>query len=437
MLAVVASSCSGDDASAPDTTPATESVNIRFSIDMRSLVPGNNPGSRAAVEMPANTLVGNASENFLDLEHITFLIFDSDRRLISILHPDVTPQVGTDYVRYDVQCTIDDEYFTNPASSYVNFYIMVLANYHGYSPEGMYFTRGQTMQNIFNVSQPSFAIPDASPWWFPHYNTLDPSSGVYPASPQYIPMSGLQYFSVRAADLQRGNVNLPDDIYMLRSMAKIEVIDRIDAVGEGASTVQPPVDQRASIEKVELMGFFSRGTLLPSYSEWNDPATGIPSTRYTHTPFVPAHIPFVNPTAFGSDQSIAHNLRRYFGEDELATAARADGCRVFSVYVPEITTPAPDQPLVPGTAPAPARNVWIEVTVQNPPEFNGGNLVSVLYELRLVDYVDGTPSDNATSILRNNIYRYEIVSVSSSLVGVVWTVCPMYTAPDINIPGFN
>lgn len=437
LWGVLAVSCSDADRDTDiEPTPEFEAVKFQFQIDMQSLVPRGRSDSRA-ITLPAETQKGTLPENYLDLKNIKFLFFDSEQKFLSEFTPDVKPE-GTDYVRYDVTGIVQDEYFTNPQSNTVDFYILVLANYSQYSPQGFSFTKGMTLQQLFNVQQPTFQLPLlASPWWYPHLEDLS-ADGVYPGEPQYIPMAGLQHFTVPAAEFKsKERIDLPEDINMLRALAKIEVIDRIGTTGTGAATTQLPVGQRSCIEKVELMGFYTRGTILPEFSQWN--VGGEAETRYVSAPFVPTHIPYANPYPFNSQDDTARDFRRNFGEDDVATAARADRCQVFSVYIPECKVPAADQQLLSGTYSKGLTKAWAQVTIHNPVDKDGkpyGEVASVLYELKLTGYTNGASDGVDTPLLRNTIYRYEISSVSADIVNVVWTVCPMAPA-NIDIPGFN
>ena len=277
-----AAACShSDDPMAP---VAGDGVEFRFEIVTGSLVPAVSGGSRA-VTMPANTQQGTLAENYLDLENITFLFFDADKRLIAPFHPEVTPVEDSRFVRYEVSAEVADAYFTRPSTPQVTFYIMALANYSAFDPRNFNFTRGMSMEAVFDAA-PSFRMPEASPWWYPHIETLDGSSGAWPTAPQHIPMAGVQSFTVDASEFTSSNerIELTKDINMLRAMAKIEVIDRIEAVGKGVDTTQPPADKRASIEKVELMGCYSRGGILPNMAQWDK--RGDIETDYVSAPSV-------------------------------------------------------------------------------------------------------------------------------------------------------
>lgn len=418
-----AAACShSDDPMAP---VAGDGVEFRFEIVTGSLVPAVSGGSRA-VTMPANTQQGTLAENYLDLENITFLFFDADKRLIAPFHPEVTPVEDSRFVRYEVSAEVADAYFTRPSTPQVTFYIMALANYSAFDPRNFNFTRGMSMEAVFDAA-PSFRMPEASPWWYPHIETLDGSSGAWPTAPQHIPMAGVQRFTVDASEFTSSNekIELTKDINMLRAMAKIEVIDRIEAVGNGVDTTQPPADKRASIEKVELMGCYSRGGILPDMAQWDK--RGDIETDYVSVPSVPSSASYKEPYAFNGQNVDNSDAIRYFGEDEAATAAREDGCKVFSVYVPEYKVPTDG-----------AEKAWLQVTVQNlGGSVQVGGASSVLYKLKLTSYgTDGAPAGAEIPLLRNSIYRYEVVSVSTSLINVQWTVCSM-TPEVVDIPDFN
>ena len=430
LLAAVACLTSCSDT--PERVEKTDSVRLRFSINLESLVPGGSGASRAPV-MPGSTQPGTVPENFLDLSDISFVLFDGDRRMLEVLEPTVTPQAGSDFAIYDVECEILDPYFTNAQSVSIEFYILVLANYSQYSPQNLHFAYRQTLSDLFDLTHPSFATPQGSPWWYPRRETPDESSGITPQAPQYIPMAGLQHYSIPTGTLSQQKIVLPDDIYMLRSMAKIEVIDRINATGKGAATMQPDVDKRVSLKSVELMGYYTQGTLLPEFSSWT---TGrYPETQYVTSPFVPS-FSYLNPPPYSARTPGSTGAwSRPFGYDAAATAARTDGCRVYSVYLPEYAIPDPDQPLAAGSATdSELTNAWMRVTVHNPD--GTADAPDVTFGLRLSEYVDGKAEGDDIPLLRNNIYRYEITDVSTTLVNVVWTVCPMSTA-EIEIPPFE
>lgn len=73
------------------------------------------------------------------------------------------------------------------------------------------------------------------------------------------------------------------------------------------------------------------------------------------------------------------------------------------------------------------------------------NFIERIFRYKLKQYkyweltsygTDGAPAGAEIPLLRNSIYRYEVVSVSTSLINVQWTVCSM-TPEVVDIPDFN
>ncbi len=418
--------CVNDSADCPiDETP-DKGVYLRFDIVTR----GTSYSRSRAITMPSDDELqeGTIAENYIDVPNMLFMLFDADQNFLSPISPAVAPEEGSNYTRYQVNTVLYNPYFTDPASDEITFYVLVLANYSKYDTKDLVY--GKTLQQMFGDGSPSFAIPTQGGWWYPHIATDDLSN-----SPQYIPMSGLQRFTVKVSDLDASTVDSPlnislndhsKDINMLRALAKIEVVDRINATGTGDAFVQPDKESRAYIEKVELYGYYNRGSLLPSYQQW------VTETQYVSGVNIPSTATYQNPKAF---EGTGGSSPRDFGEDADATAKRkADGkdeCSVFSVYVPEYKVPTTDD-LTTSTPIVPA---WIQVTVYDS-QYPGTDK-SKLYHMKLAEYSNGSSGTTNIPLLRNNIYRYEIESVSSSVINLTWTVCAMDEADEITIPSFE
>ncbi len=424
---VALAGCVEDESMCPSQPEDKPGVHLRFDIVTRATGTGYRGQSRELV-VPPNTQKGSIDENFLDIPNLAFVLFDADQRLLMPFFPAVSPEEGSDYVKYSVNAFITDPYFTEAApDSELTFYIMVLANYSGHNTDRVNFTRGIKLSEMFGPDgSPSFATPKGSPWWHPHRDDLT-QAGYWPGTPQYMPMAGLQRFKVSVAALnattEESRLQLPDDINMLRAMAKIEVVDRINAVGTGTNTVIPPKAERAYIEKVEMEGYNSRGALLPTFAQWS--INGSIETQYVKSPTIPTSAEYRPSFEFGNQVDGYQDAILYFGEDEDATAAREDKCQVFSVYIPEYAVPTDG-----------STKAWMQVTITDPNNVDQfGAVFSVLYELRLASFENGKPVAEIP-VLRNTIYRYEIESISSNLIKVNWTVCPMDEAT-VNIPSFN
>lgn len=433
IIGGITTSCIQDDDPCSIPESDTAGFHVRFNILTSGGFRAQKSNSRVLNDV-SPTQVGTNAENYLDIPNLKFIVFDGNRRFLTVLYPTTTPEMDSKYSIYQVDALIKDPYFTSaPDNISLDFYILVLANYTNYDIANLNYSPGVKLEEMFGVNSPTFSIPTQGGWWYPHPSVDDLNN-----KPQFIPMSGLQNFTVNTSDLKKSDASSPyeltptEDKYinMLRAMAKIEVVDRINAVGTGAATVQPDENSRAFIEKVELEGFYSRGTLLPALAQWS--IGGGIETQYVTSANVPASATYRNPKAFMGDGWQYSNSVIDFGEDADATAMRTDGCKVFSCYVPEYVVPVAGTNT--STPTLSTNNAWIQVTVDDP---NNASATegSILYELRLTQYVDSKPGD-LIPLLRNNIYRYEIKSVSSSIINLEWTVCPMDEAAVI-IPPFN
>lgn len=432
-LALLAQGCVADNEDDCPAPPAPENnITLQFTVVTRNIQGRSKSGSESrALIIPTDpTQLGTADENYLDLQHLTFVLLDGSGKALTSFAPEVKPEnPATDYYsRYTVKASIDHPYFHNATTADINFYIMVLANYQSHNPMNIAVSPGMDFAHLFDPKTVgTFAFPltkktgDNEPYWW------EPSI----AKAQYIPMSGLQNFTVAKTDLEKSSEEDPlvlsdasgdKDINMLRAIAKIEVIDHIE-FDENATPHQNPIDDRVSIEKVELLGFFNRGSILPTLANWQQDPTST-ETQYVTTASVPDAASYNIPSAFNTgNQNGAAILDFYY--DEIATNQREDGCRVFSVYVPEYSLAKI------GTS----THAWMQVTIQNPTSTDA-DLASRLYELKLASYDEGQPGQEI-DLLRNNIYRYQINSASATLLNTQWTVCPWDRSGEINIPDYE
>ena len=117
--------------------------------------------------------------------------------------------------------------------------------------------------------------------------------------------------------------------------------------------------ERASIDKVELNGCWSRASILPALDNWS--VDGTVETQYVSTPSIPSDARYNEPLSFavlhqGGNGQATQNSAAVVGfyYDGQATAARADGCRVYSAYVAEYAPYALDG----------REKAWVQVTVK-------------------------------------------------------------------------
>ena len=254
-------------------------------------------------------------------------------------------------------------------------------------------------------------------------------------------MSGLQKFTVSTADLVTSTYEKPVDLYndynrdipMLRAMAKIEVIDHLEfAQGEAYDPKMP----RMRIEKVELCGFNSTGTILP----WMGNASGNYQPQWTDVsknvtmPTVPDGNPYIVPNQFSETGYLPYTdysrIISFYGTDraiENNPVIGPEGFPIFTAYVPEYSRAAIGN----------SEKPYIVVTLTNS---EGEEYEGATKQLKLVSYQNGAPQDNQPieEMLRNHIYRYQVNSADNpqNIISVGYTVCPWYT-PTVDIPSFD
>lgn len=418
--------CVNDYGNCVDPGSDPDPVKLRFTIVTRAL-PGSGTGQTRATDAYEEQ-AGTASENYLNIagRDIRFLLFDDEKKLLRDFTPDVdiTPSDASNYVTYTVRATIAEPYFARVAEQETTgFYIMVIANGRPYRLGAFGLATGATTINDVADQLAYFTMPTLTEWPDGSRTGWRPSAPGN-ASGEYIPMSGLQYFSLPKGafdtngpesfvDLSSENVG--KDINMLRAIAKIEVVDKIDILDKF------PGDRNIELEKAELFGYCATGTILPSYGEWNRDVVH-PETQQVRRPTMAKQLDYHAPNG-NIEEPVTWAAEIDFFKDEVAQQAREDGCPVFSVYVPEYSREDI------GTSVRP----YIRVTVQDP---DNPNQYSKLYKLQLASYTDGVAGEDIEALLRNHIYRYEITAVGS-IVNIGYTLCPWDTGKSLDVPGFN
>lgn len=406
-------------------SPENEDVKLRFTVVTRAS-PDTGPGRTRAADISGEQ-AGTAAENYLNLagRDIRFLLFDGDKKLLRDFTPDtdITAAPGsTDYITYTVHATIAEPYFAKVADNDTDFYIMVIANGRPHSLRAFGLAPGVT--TIQDVSEQLTAFVQKS------YIKTESGAEIAwtPSQPgkadgEYIPMAGLQHFTLAKGAFDSGPegfVNLSGDggkdINMLRALAKIEIIDKIGVAGK----FDKEDKTRIQVEKAELFGRFSTGTILPSYGQWN--RNGVLETQQVTAPTIASRLDYIPPTDDIGNPERASLIEFY--EDEEATARREDECPVFSAYVTEYSSTDIEEKLPP----------YVRITVKDPEKG------SKFYRMELAEYKDGSPGKNLDALLRNHIYRYEIVSVSQpdepgeeGTLNIRWTLCPMDVPGAIDI----
>lgn len=364
--------------------------------------------------------IGTSPENYLDVNDMRILVFDNNRDFIVDVTPSASVMSKNDiFTIYEVRAKFDDPYFVDKVNSgdvNIDFYILVLANYSDWGISFPPMQKGVSLESFFADACTMTVLPNT-------FKLLNAVSD--PSWRQLFPMAGLQHFSINGNNLLTSTESDPTDlsvltgkeINMLRSLAKIEVVDKVN-IGDNEVFTDEDEEDPLRIDKVELNGYMTQGTLLPGYQQWR--GSGSPETQQVTAPTVPGTASYVRPPVLNNDNSFepAGSLSGFilnFYKDEAATAMREDKCPVFSCYIFEYSSA-----LLEGTTQRP----YMRITTLAG-NVGGDVMESLLLPLRLATYTDdGNPPVNVPYLLRNHIYRFEVVAIHQD-VRVNWTVCPM------------
>ena len=442
-LAILAQGCVADNEDDCPAPPAPEN-----NITLQFMVVTPSPAGRSAVSRADNCDAdeqGSAAENYINTADMQFFLFDADRKLLRTFRPEITSKDDERYTWYELKAMFNEPYFDAAVKSgqeNVSFYILVTANTSGLG--GQYFGVVPGVTTIDDMAQQlrTFNCPPRRDqdnnytFWHPDI-----------AKGDFIPMSGLQKFTVSTAELVASTYEEPldispvgqnKDIPMLRAMAKIEVIDHLEfAEGETYDDKKA----RIMIEKVELCGFNSTGTILPwmgttsgnteyNLPQWTDVSMDV---RF---PTIPGGNPYIIPNPFTTDgygDVPNSNIIMFYGPNTASADTGAEGFPIFTAYIPEYSLQA-----IGGS-----EKPYIVITLTNPKGSSDGDNPdgdSPIKQLKLVNYLNGAPQDDAPigEILRNHIYRYQVNSADNpeNIISVDYTVCPWYE-PIVDIPSFD
>ena len=371
LLAVCSWSCVFDrDSACPDAS--------RNGIVLNLHVVTQGPVTRSGGH---ELVAGTTAENYLNVARPDFavLIFDGDGRLTENLpfaSSVLITDDSSDYSVYSLSGRITTE------SDEIQ--IMVLANWGSFS--GRYGVGiNQMLQTLYTDGQKwNFTMPAVAgnTSWTPYFDEKNPENS------RTIPMFGisekislaqLKNREDRTIRLVEGGDYPP--VYMLRSVAKIEVIDNL---------------QQELIEMTgcSLTAYNTVGRYIPDVlrnGEWNVAATQVT------TPSLPTDPGF---RTAGSAGATALDFVR---------TTNSAGQNVFVAYIPEMLI---------GTV-----RPQVEVHISMP-TISGQTEVRT-YPFSLDNYVNGQAGGSLGAVLRNHIYSYTITkTLTSGEITVDYTVCP-------------
>ncbi len=422
-MAMAAMSCVNDYADCPDNAAASRPSRYRLQFQ---IVTRTSPQSRAA-DIDGDQ-EGSVAENYLNVRNIKYFIFDSAGNFLADVTPDTeTVAANESFTIYNVVSEVEIPYFIQHVDDVLDFYILAVANYSGWGLTLPALNEGDNISTLFNNGL-TLTYRPATPALM-----LAGTPGVSATETQYFPMVGLQHFSVNGSMLGLSSDGSPYDISlasgkrlnMLRAMAKIEIIDRID-IAPGA-VFDPETDSKGiRIKSANINGFMSRARLLPSISNWQRNSTF--ETQQVINTSMPSpfdyHVPplFVNNRTIGNTAGYS-DYQMPFSYDAVATSRRADKCPVYSCYVYEYSQMAISSTY--GVDQQPYFTIDIARYVD---PATGEELVEEMTDIpmRMAAYTNGATSSaqNLPYLLRNHIYRFEVTAFSQQ-IEANWTVCPM------------
>lgn len=392
---------------------------------------------------------GSGVENMLNIENndLRYLIFDRNRQFLMDITPESTTTAIEDsnYKLYEVTAHIPkDEYFDMNIDGMVDFYILAIANYKDWGVDNFSIARNTTIEDF--LSNTSGLVMTETP---NNRVLLRQEDYEYYPGGKFFPMAGLQKFSIPGNMLKLSSTYHPYDISsngreinMLRAIAKIEVIDKInvrevyDPAVDGIYFYggnDDPAGQNSwlRIGKVEINGFMNQGSLIPSISQWIN--SDADETQQVKDPTIPSSAQYILPTDFpdgATDIQVTPGAQSNMFPDEYATQARTDKCPVFSGYVFEYSALAPQLNNISNT-----QKPYLSITTRGHTDAQGNQEAeSMTYYIRLANYTNGaaTSNDCLDRMLRNHIYRFVVTGISQD-IQVYWTVCNMDNASaDIN-----
>lgn len=382
VLLTLMGGCTSEEGMQP-TLPEEETFTLCFTLittDRAVTQSSNKPSTRFSTSDYTYEL-GTENENKIDLANrdYRFYVFDaagmSEKWIYSTgAVTEIKPIEGTGYSKYSVKMRVPRRYLTlYEDGGEAQLSIAMAANWRA---NGVAYPESTTLSNIVNTR---FDSPLSQ--WLPFENG---AGG--------IPMFG--YLSGQIIDLVKASEDeftLTNDLYLLRAVSKIEVIDRI------GQSEQPT--GKLYISDVELINANSEGTLGPVLTYSNGK---VESVSYPETPNIPVATELTTRTFITKDAS-SENVRTwrlYSTDHDMRTLPLYTETNASKRPTLRVTVSGFHTLYAPGT----------DLTGINDSKY---------YYIHFADYdkTNGRPdTPNAWQyLLRNNIYRFQINRIVSDL----------------------
>lgn len=391
LLACAAACDSSDESASPEQPRDSMAVSI-------SIMTGKATATRAISEYDRTSTEKESIIDATNGDYCVF-VFDGNGIFADRLH-EMTPEndTETNINRYTISGVLDIKL--------LDFYIVVLANWKQNGYNYPILRPGKTtIAELMNAQGYIFDMPDG---WQPFADGEPETGGM--------PMFGMHRYTVSEADAKQSTRDNPvrlaqtddDAIWMMRSMAKIEVVDAMEKFGYSSYP---------KLESVTFGPYMDKGKLIPDAKSTGGSTLWINNKQVT-APSLPTGIA---PT--DGRLNFFHSLdtdRTNDGDDPMAYVKRD----MMSAYIAE-------QDLTAKTAGGTTESPYMVVTVRNRPEGETGDgEETVSFRLDI-------PADMGTRLLRNHIYRFEIKSASANLINIEYVVCPWIEHNAIDLPAFD
>lgn len=324
---------------------------------------------------------GTENENLIDLDNrdYHFYVFDASGATEKWIYTtgavtEIKPIEGTGYSKYSVRLRVPRRFLTDyEDSGEAQLSIAMAANWRA---NGVAYPQSTTLSELVNTR---FDSPKSQ--WLPFENG---AGG--------IPMFG--YISGQIIDLVKASedeFSLSNDLYLLRAVNKIEIIDRL-------AQAEMPVG-KLYISNIELLNVNATGTLGPvlTYS-----GNKVESTTYPVFPNIPA--------------ATEHATRSFVTRD-----AETENIRTWRLYTSDHDMRT--LPLYSEAAASARPTLRITVSGFHTLYAPGTDLTEIsdskYYYIHFADYDKTTGRPDETKsweyLLRNNIYRFKINRIVSDL----------------------
>ena len=348
VLGMLAASCSQDADDPTQTNLGNGTIRIQFSLDLDEsrVVTDEAWGEIIDTQGNSNRVIGDTYENKINLDKLQVFLFNAQGIYMGEVGGlTLSPSTSSNTYTFTGEVTVNGANVTTSGNSKVldNYTIMVVANYEGYVNGNLAVTQNYLFDYIAENYRPTAQGTATS----------------------YIPMWGMLKVDIPLYgdrdDVVPANVG---PIYMLRSLAKIEV--------NLASTL----DASYKITSATLNKHNQAAYLLPS----------VPS----------------NSTYFAQE-----NTSAFYTEACINPASRANGAnlsfnqksdRQWFIYVPEYDNDG---------------SLQIALGLANGNKDITNTLPSNIIYLN--EYSEGEKTDTPIEIVRNHIYRYTITTVNDGI----------------------